>query len=176
MNVQRPRGDRPEPTGDREWEATLADVLRDQERRERARQGQAARTLRSRWIRYGALVLSAGLVAYLWIAPPAWLDRRAPPDPPAAEVEASLRLALYLQVQRVEAYRGRAGAAPGRLEEAGPTLPGMSYTRLGPDRYRLQARDRGVSLTYDSLDPSEEILGDGVELLRTDRRTAGSDG
>jgi hypothetical protein len=108
----------------------------------------------ARWKAFVAsvLLLGAGAAA---IAPPQW----ARPAPPArltsSERAQSLRMALLLQAQQVEAFRVRTQRLPVTLAELTRTLPGVRYVRSGSRGYQLIAYEAdGNAIVYDSTDPT----------------------
>ena len=110
----------------------------------------------------GVLVL---ITAWLWLAPPSFLEAEPPPPPPVAEEEASLRFAMYLQAQRIRAFVEEEGRLPQTLEEAGPPLPGMTYVRLSEQLYQLTGATDRVRLTYRSDLPLDEFVGSGADVV-----------
>jgi hypothetical protein len=98
------------------------------------------------------ILLVAGVVS---LAPPGW----AAPDPPApltaAERLRSLRVALLLQAEQVEAFRVREQRLPVTLEEVAAAFPGVRYVRSGTRSYQLIAYlPDGSAVVYDSTSPA----------------------
>ena len=153
--------------GDR-YEA-LVEVLQHQTSQaanDRAReQEQLRRSQEQRdtpWWLVGVLLL---LTAWLWIFPPGILRVDQPPPQPVAQEEAALRFTIYVQAQRIKAFREETGRYPDRLEEVGPPLPGMQYARLAPSLYQLTAVTDRLTLTYRSDLPLEEFVGSGATVI-----------
>lgn len=143
----------------------LAAVLRDQaERADLAREVRERRTRRSR-VRRVALAVAWVAMAWIWFGGHPALRIQAPPPATVAEEASALRLQMYLQAQRVEAFRLRTGRLPHVLEEAGPTPPGLTYQRMGSVRYRLEGMADRVGVRYDSGRPAVDLLGAGADLL-----------
>lgn len=117
---------------------------------------------RKRRTRPLVLGLLLALLLYLSFRPPAWLSPEVP-VPSAAEQEASIRFAIYLQAQQLEHFRTTRGRLPSSLEEAGPPLPGIRYTLTGTT-YRLQST-RDTTIRYESPDPLNDFLGESMTLL-----------
>ena len=113
----------------------------------------AGPTSTARWklLAASVVLLAAGVAA---VAPPGW----ARPDPPAqlgaADRAHSLRVALVLQAQQVEAFRVRAQRLPAALDEVGAVLPGVRYVRSGNRAYQLIVYEAdGNAIVYDSASP-----------------------
>ena len=105
------------------------------------------------------------ITAWLWLFPPAFL-RLDPPEPqPVAQEEAALRFTMYIQAQRIKAFRQEHNRLPENLEEAGPPLPGMRYTVLHSELYQLTGATDRVTLTYRSDLPLQEFVGSGADVI-----------
>lgn len=105
------------------------------------------------------------ITAWLWIFPPAFLRMEPPPPQPIEQEEAALRFTMYVQAQRIKAFRQANDRLPETLEEAGEPLPDMRYTRLQPDLYQLTGSTDRVTLTYRSDLPLDEFVGSGADVL-----------
>lgn len=153
--------------GDR-YEALMA-VLEhqaSQSARDRAREAEQLRRQRETRDRpYGLVAVLLVFTAWIWLLPPAFLRVEAPPAPPVQEEEAALRFLMYVQAQRIKAYRQETGEYPTRLEEAGPPLPGMRYMRLADELYQLTGVTERLTLTFRSDLPLEEFVGSGAAVL-----------
>lgn len=113
------------------------------------------------WLVFALLIIAG----WLWLMPPEPL-RMNPPDPqPVAQEEAALRFAMYLQAQRILAYRQEAGRLPLTLETAGPPLPGMEYTLLQDGLYQLTGSTDRLTLTYRSDLPLDTFVGTGADIV-----------
>lgn len=148
----------------------LVEVLEhqaSQTARDRARELEEARRRQDRrqppyWIA-GILLL---ITAWLWLFPPALLRVEPAAPPPIEEEEAALRFAMYLQAQRIKAYRLETGAYPDQLGDAGPVLPGMRYALLADGLYQLTGVTDRLTLTYQSDLPLDDFVGpDAEEVL-----------
>ncbi|HUG39188.1 MAG TPA: hypothetical protein VMM12_01820 [Longimicrobiales bacterium] len=115
-----------------------------------------------KWILVAVLVV---ITAWVWVVPPGWLVPPAPEPPPVAEEEASLRLAMYLQAQRIRVYAMEHGRPPESLAEAGEPLPGMQYLVIGPGVFELTGATERVRLTYRSDQPLREWVGTAADVL-----------
>ncbi len=96
------------------------------------------------------------LAAWVAVVPPGWVR----PEPPAQLNQAararSIRTALLLQAQQVEAFRVRTQRLPSGLDELPETLPGIRYARAGNRTYQLIGYEPdGNAIVYDSANPSD---------------------
>ncbi len=157
--------------GDR-YEA-LVEVLQHQKSQaERDRELERERLVRSQE-REGApswmLIVVVLFAGWVWIFPPGFLRVEPPPPQPVEQEEASLRFVMYVQAQRLKAYRQETGRYPERLEDAGPPLPNMTYTLLHDDVYQLTGSTDRLTLTYMSDLPLESFVGSGADVVDEDR-------
>jgi hypothetical protein len=83
------------------------------------------------------------------------------------EEEATLRLVMYFQAQKIEQHLLDTGRVPFALDDAGPVFRGMEYIRLTNSDYRLLGRTGRVTLSYSSVDPLDTFLGAGASVLNT---------
>jgi hypothetical protein len=81
------------------------------------------------------------------------------------EEEASLRLVMYFQAQKIEQYLLVTGGVPIALDDAGPAFRGMEYVRLTNSDYRIIGRTGRVALRYSSVEPLDTFVGAGATLL-----------
>jgi len=100
------------------------------------------------------IVTSLALAGVLATFPPAWVR----PEPTAtltvAERQRSLRTALLLQAQQIDAYRIEHLALPPSLDTLPARLPGVRYARTGNRAYQLITYEAdGRAVVYDSADP-----------------------
>ena len=140
----------------------LAAVLRDQEDRAAATLEAEARRARRARVRTGVLAALWIGMAWLWLADPTWWRVDPPPAPPPAAEARALRAGMYLQAQRIEAYRRARGRLPDVLEDVGPPLPGMTYERRDSRSYDLRGTSPRIRVTYRSERPARALLDDGV--------------
>ena len=150
-----------------ERDAALAAVLRDQT--EKAEVEAHARKVRVRrqglGFRHFALSFAAIISLWIWRWPPGILLVPTPGPAPMAEEEASLRLVMYFQAQKIEQYVLDNGRVPLTLEDAGPAFRGMEYIRLTNSDYRILGRTSRVTLTYSSVEPLDTFVGAGATVL-----------
>lgn len=114
----------------------------------------------------GVLLLVA---AWVWIFPPSFLRVNTPRPQPLAEEEQAVRLAVFVQAERINAFRQRNDSLPATLESAGPVLPGMEYVRLGPALYQLSGATDRVRLTYRSDLPLDSFAADAKAIANDPR-------
>ena len=145
----------------------VQEVLREQEAKDAVRHPPAGPPGTTTF-RIGATALVAIVALWLWLLPPAWIEFTAPPPLPVQVEEAGLRMAIYLQAQRIERFRRERGRLPDVLAEAGEPLSGVSYDRLDAGTFRLTGAGANMELTYHSADsiaafvaPLLEPSGDG---------------
>lgn len=89
------------------------------------------------------------------------------------EEAGSLRLNLFLQAEKIEAYREERGRLPWVLSEAGPPFPGIEYHRKDNRSYELDGASDRVRLRYESdisplefVEPSIEMIENAPERSR----------
>jgi len=138
-----------------ERDRAIAEVLRHQRERAQAQERAwevLAREERRRGFGIRHLVFAAALLVsgYVWLAAPSWAGMDAPAPPTAQRLDASLRLALYVQAQRVEAFVAEHDRLPRTLEEVGPPLPGIRYTPTPRGTFHLLGTNGDRSLFYSS--------------------------
>ncbi len=158
------------PVGDGRRKDDIASLVRDIHqdavRKEEIRSTPMVRQ-RVRWPWYLALALAAVGNVYLWVGQPAWLvGERAAPMTPERE-EGILRFQMYVQAQRIEAFRTQHGRLPQTLEETGEPFPGMSYRVTGPGSWELLGVSDRARLVLLSSQPIEEFLGNYQEALES---------
>jgi len=153
----------PTPAGQPDRRALLQayqDLVRaSQEKPTPAAPSQPA--LRPFWV--GMLVLALALTAVLLFRP-GFLFTQPPPQTPALQ-EASLRVRMYVQIERLEQYRTSNGRPPAALADAAVDSAGLVY-RVAGDGYTLTGRNGAISLTYTSGVSAEAFLGNSYQLVR----------
>ncbi len=103
-------------------------------------------------------------IAYIWMGTPGWLTVDPPPVRTVAEESNALRFNLFLQSQRVEAYRTERGRLPYVLDEAGPRFRGMEYRRRDNRQYQITGRSNRVELRYYSRQSPLAFVGEAASL------------
>ncbi|HXE57480.1 MAG TPA: hypothetical protein VNK43_05725 [Gemmatimonadales bacterium] len=148
----------------------LAEAARELVRAEVERQAAEARAVATRaaprrWLRPVLAVLLLTAAGYLWLADPPWLTSATVAAEPPEVRRAGLRLGLFLESQRVEAFRRARGRLPHSAAELGGARPGIEYRRLDEHTYELTATGDGTRETYHSSIPAERMLGHSLEVL-----------
>jgi len=95
------------------------------------------------------------LVAVVTLAaPPGWVLPEPPAYVDAPGRSRSIRAALLLQAQQVDAYRVRFQRLPDSLGELPGQLPGVRLVKSGNRAYQLIAYEQdGRAIIYDSSNP-----------------------
>jgi hypothetical protein len=122
-------------------------------------------TRRPFWIAMGLTI--AGLAALL-VFQPGWLFLRPAPEPPQMQ-EASLRIRMYVEIDRIDRFKGATGRLPTTLTQAGGDSVGLQYTSRG-EGYTLNGRNGMIRLSYTSGTSAEAFLGNSYELIRERRK------
>ncbi len=144
---------------------TLAEVLEHAAAREEAAHKRLAQKKQAKWVL--PLGVNLGVFAvYLLIAPPDWVVMDPIEGPPVAEQEEGLRMAMYLQTQRIETYRIANGSLPEALSDAGSTVVGVDYRRQGQDSYQLVADVGETVLIYDSTESALDFARGADSRMR----------
>jgi len=114
------------------------------------------------------LGINLGVLAlYLLIAPPPFVTLNPIEPPDLARQEESLRLAIYLQSQRIEAYRQRTGSLPVNLSDLQSSVPpGVEYRLQDGGRYLLMAMLGDSTIVYDSTQSAADFVGTAAAALR----------
>ena len=161
----RPFHSKSEGSGQEAADAVAAVLKAAAEHDKAAREKQEARK-QPRWM----LPVGINLVVfalYLLIAPPSWrgwVTVHPIEAPPAQQQMDGLRVAMYLQAQRIEAYRQKHGALPTSLEDAGSATPGVEYHRQGGS-YQLVGTSGQAALVYDSSESLADFGGSAINRL-----------
>jgi hypothetical protein len=79
-------------------------------------------------------------------------------------MEASVRIAMFLAAQRLEAYRDREGEYPASLADAGAETS-FGYS-VDEQRYRLEGRAGNARIVLSSTDDHGEFLGNSRDLIQ----------
>lgn len=137
------------------------------ERSEKAEQAAALRMqpeVRRRVSVLGLLGMAGLLVIVLQ---PAWLigPKTLPPESPAI-VEASVRLSMLREQQRVVDFLKRHGRLPATLSEAGVSVPGLGYEALPQQEFRLFAQAGESLLVLRSSDSMTLFLGNSLREIK----------
>jgi hypothetical protein len=169
----RPRDPRAGPKAPGAEAADLvAEVLKDAaERDEAARRREVTTVGRTRQkVVAVSLPLAGAFSFYLWFGDPAWVTPTMPDPVNAQAAESGLRVGMYFQAQKIEAFRSTTGRLPDSLEEVGSAPPEMSYRRIDAETYQLIGQSRGVTLTFNSQEAIQQFVGDAMDRLGIDTR------
>jgi hypothetical protein len=105
------------------------------------------------------LLVASGILGYVWLGRPTWLY---PPDPSLsqspAQREASLRFGIYLQSERVRAFRRDHGRLPHDLEETGEVEEGVAYRQTGDSTFLITGTDDSLTFTLSSEESPAKFL------------------
>lgn len=135
------------------------------ERRETVQPSTPSGPPRTRPVAWVVLGLAlAGLIAAVLLRPP-WLGLGVQLQEPPAVREASLRLAVALEAQRVMRYQRENGRLPATLDEAGPVLTGVSYQPLREGIYEMSATDGEIAVLYRSTTSLREFVGNSSDIV-----------
>lgn len=111
------------------------------------------------------VVALVAIGAWLYKARPDWVfERGMPPQSPALR-EASLRLAMATQYQRIERFRDSAGHLPARLSDVGPAAGSLTYTTTQFGGFVLEGSDSALQLTLRSEDSLRAFVGNSYEVV-----------
>ncbi len=138
-----------------------------QERQEQAAQRASARMHPGVRRRVGFLSLLSLVGVVLLLVRPAWLaGPKAPPAESPAIVEASLRLSMLRERQRVADFAKQNGRLPTSLAEAGSTAPGIGFEALPEQHFRLFAQAGDSLLVLRSTDSMSHFLGNSLSEIK----------
>ena len=112
-----------------------------------------------------SLTLLALLGTYLFVLRPEWVFTAVPVAEAPEVSEASMRLALVRERQRVELYLQEHHQLPRSLAEAGGRLPGARLVASAGDRFGVTVPLAGTLLELWSTDNLETFLGNSLEVI-----------
>lgn len=115
-------------------------------------------------------VIAVATAAWLLLARPDWIFPPSAPVQSVQQLEAGLRVGLFLEARKIREFQNRAGRPPRTLAEAG--LPGStsSYTLRPDGRWVLQASQGGQTLRITADDSLSTFLGSSFSTIRGGRR------
>lgn len=144
-------------------EAAQAAVQDAHEKDEARRSLASTRTSKAVVTTLGLLLFGVGI--YLLAARPAWFF--TPPAPPeAVEIqEASIRLMLVREADRVKRYRAEHRRLPATLEETGSATRGIAYRAEGDSAFHLAASLGDHSIGLSSRDSVAAFLGNSLKVI-----------
>lgn len=156
-NQESPRPASPPLSGKDEAAALVRTIQMNAAEKARTSQEQEKKKPPSKAL-YLLLVLFAAANAYVWIAQPVWLVGNVSQLDTPVERDGVLRFRMYVQGQRIEAYRRENGVLPDRLEQTGAPFEGMSYQRVGPNSWELMGVLQDTRLLLRSTDSLSDFL------------------
>ncbi len=112
-------------------------------------------------------LLLVALTAVL-VSQPRWLFPGPPEETPALR-EASLRVRMYVEIERIEQFRAANGRYPASLLEAGGDTTALTYN-TGPTGYSLTGQNRGATATFAAGSNPREFLGNSYQLIAQRRQ------
>lgn len=126
-------------------------------RRQNAKRSQAALAVT------GLVIFGFGI--YLLAFRPAWFFTPPPPPETVAIQEASVRLMLVREVDRVKRFRSEQGRLPQTLEEAQSPIHGITYQKETDSTFRLVATFGENTIGLSSTDSVGSFLGNSLKII-----------
>lgn len=143
-------------------QAAVADAREKEEARARER-------ARGKGPRYVFLAFCAALIGtggWALATRPAWLVAPPPrPDPPAL-ADASVRLTLVREAERIQAWRREHGRLPAGPGEAGSLVEGLAYGVISDSVFVLTMQSGPGALSFRSTDSAGPFLGDALRTVQ----------
>ncbi len=159
----------PPPDGeDRDYYRVLSDVMTDRKEREERAQSAVRRASRGNSSAPGIVAMVCGVLSvYFWTSPPDFLRPDPFPEVTVEQLEAGVRVSLYLQAQRVNRYVEENGQLPTSLEQTGPLIEDdIFYSRNPNGSYELsRSYGDGLRLTYTSDQDLTEFRGNALDVV-----------
>jgi hypothetical protein len=168
-------GARP-PSGTQDTKRALLDALQESVHDVRVRAEHREQVQRQRSRRPISKVLIAGLLGFtaitgwLLIVRPDWIFTPTASAQTPQQLEAGLRIGLYLDARQIREYQARTGRPPRTLAEAGGSPAGSRYSLRDDGRWTLEAAQGGVSMRITSEDSLSTFLGSSFNTIRGGRR------
>jgi hypothetical protein len=156
--------DRQSMSDEQERQRAIAEVLRDQARREVLREIAYRNSGASLGMRLVTFVLVVAALV-VWLVPFPGFGPTIPFPLARQEEETALRLATWVQAQQVEAFRQQRGRLPDVLREAGEPLPGMTYVRIDAGSYRLSGATERMVVIWSGTDTLDTRTRQRVDRL-----------
>ncbi len=116
---------------------------------------------------WACMAVFVGVGGGVLILQPEWLYPAPPPEESPALTDASLRLAMVRERQRVEAFVQQNGVLPSSMAEAGGTLAGLVLVPEDGSGYTLRYSGVGQALELRSTDSLEGFLGNSLQVILT---------
>ena len=154
----------------------LLDALQESVQDARAREEVVAehrrRGLRKRSspVIVASAVIAVLVAAWLLLARPDWVFPAGTPVQSVQQLEAGLRIGLFLEARQVHDFTSRTGRPPRTLEEAGVPSSGSAYTLQPDGRWSLEASQHGVRMRVNRDDDLSTFLRPSFTAIRGGRR------
>jgi hypothetical protein len=103
--------------------------------------------------------------AWLLVTRPAWFLDPPPPTPSEEVREASLRLTMVREANRLAQFRIEKNRLPESLVELGSPVAGIEYERRGDSVFVLRAQLGSREITMASTDSVAGFLGQSVNIV-----------
>jgi hypothetical protein len=116
------------------------------------------------WTCLGLFVAIGGGVL---IFRPDWIYPAPPPEEAPGLTDASIRLAMVRERQRVQAFVQANGVLPSSMAEAGGTLAGLALIPDDGSGYTLRYSGVGQVVELRSTDSLEGFLGNSLQVILT---------
>ncbi len=113
------------------------------------------------WIGSLTLIVALSLIG-IW--QPSWLFTPQAKESPAL-VEASLRVRIYSEIQRIERFQAVNHHLPATLAEALGDSTGVVYQPTG-EQYTLTGRNGALTIVYKSETPAKQFVGNSYAIIR----------
>ncbi|HEY7635694.1 MAG TPA: hypothetical protein VH763_09125 [Gemmatimonadales bacterium] len=137
------------------------------EREAELRAAEARRRARNRLgaLTWTSLTILGFVGGYLGLTKPEWLFPTESAPESIELRQASLRIGVATAAQHIKRFQQKSGRLPETLAEAGVSGQGITYQRLGPDAYRLEAEEGELRVSLGSNDSLPGFLGNSFELI-----------
>lgn len=114
------------------------------------------------WTFTAVLILALGAML---LTEPAWLFTQ--PKAESREVqEASLRVQMFVEIERLERFRADSGRPPATAAEAGIAAGTNILYEAEGTGYRLLGRNGPITLTYNAGMAPADFLGNAYQIIR----------
>ena len=157
----------PKPSGPPDRRA-LVEAYKDVVKSEADRRGPGGGARGKPQKRRTALLVTLAVVLLIaFFLKDQWLvSTQFPPESPEVR-EASLKLVTAKAARRIELFQAsHGGALPEPVTLAGDLPIGMSYTPGGTGHYTLTMKEKGDSVTYNSIDSISTFVGNSYDVIR----------
>lgn len=164
----------PPPSGSRGSEArdAVEAVLRDQQDRARKRDVEAPPPRDRGPLLLALAAVLLGLIVWFAVAPPAALLPPPFPEPEPVEIEAGLRMEVFVAATAVARHRqatGRLPASLGEILEDADDTTAVRFQALDGGRWRIVGRRGDFEVVYTSTEDRNSILDPARAVLERSR-------